>query len=392
MMETLSRSKFLKYFVAGLCWMIFSSLLNNAINKSWLIKRMETANLDALFSGKKLEVSKDIFVVLVTDDDYNSPDFKGASPLNPASLIKIIEAILKCDPKVLGVDFDTSAWTDKQIDTGGVPVVWAREALGKPGKLTLGKALGGTEDICSGVPAYFPDEDGFVREYEEYIEGAGGQYYPSLALNLAEVYKDPNGGSACRHQTSQLGKGNSVEPQLINFLGQNYAFDHLSSEALVQLANSPAWLSSNPLKGKIVLLGGSYRAARDAYPTPFGYLDGVDIIANTVQSRLPGSALNQGPQWLTIFGYLEGVVLLAGLYFVPKNWSLLITVLTGPIYALAINWLAFQWAGAFISFVPCLVGIFVHQVITHIKAYRKLERENLELQKQVQELRQEAPE
>jgi CHASE2 domain-containing sensor protein len=123
------------------------------------------------------------------------------------------------------------------------------------------------------------------------------------------------------------------------------------------------------------------------YTTPFGYLNGVDIIANTVQSRLPGSELKHGPKWLTVFGYLEGVVLLAGLYFVPKGWSLLITVLTGPIYALAINWLAFQWAGAFISFVPCLVGIFVHQVIAHAKAYRKLVRESQELQRQVQDLR-----
>jgi CHASE2 domain-containing sensor protein len=370
--------------------MIFASVLNNAIDRSSLVKRMETANLDALFHGKKLEVSKDILVVLITDDDYNSPDFNGASPLNPASLIKIIEAILRCDPKVLGVDFDTSAWTNKQIDTHGVPIVWAREALGEPGNLTLGKALGGSEDICSGVPAYFPDDDGFVREYKEFIAGAGGQYYPSLALNLAEVYKSPKGGEACRHQTAQLGKNDSVESQLINFAGQNYAFDHLSSGALEQLGNSESWLASNPLKGKIVLLGGSYHAARDAYPTPFGYLDGVDIIANTVQSRLPGSELNHEPQWLTIFGYLEGVILLAGLYFVPKTWSLLITMLTGPIYALAINWLAFQWAGAFISFVPCLVGIFVYQVIAHAKAYRKLLRENQELQRQVQELRQEA--
>jgi CHASE2 domain-containing sensor protein len=368
--------------------MIFASVLNNAINRTWLVKRMETANLDALFRGKKLDVSKDIFVVSITDDDYNSPDFNGVSPLNPASLIKIIDAILRCDPKVLGVDFDTSAWTNNRIDNHGVPIVWAREALGESGKLTLGKALGGSEDICSGMPAYFPDEDGFVREYKEFIEGAGGQFYPSMALNLAEVYKSPKGGGACRRQVSKLGKNDSAASQLIDFLGQNYAFDRLSSGALLQLANSESWMKSNPLKGKIVLLGGSYRAARDAYPTPFGYLDGVDIIANTVQSRLPGSGLNHGPKWLTVFGYMEGVVLLAGLYFVPKAWSLLITVLTGPIYALLINWLAFQWAGAFISFVPCLVGIFVHQAIAHAKAYRKLVRDNQELQSQVRELRE----
>ena len=89
------------------------------------------------------------------------------------------------------------------------------------------------------------------------------------------------------------------------------------------------------------------------------------------------------PVWLNVAGYIEGVVLLAGLYFVSRTWSLLIGVLLGPVYALLVNWLAFQWAGTFVSFVPCFVGIMIHEIVEHTTEYHRLQRENRELHEQL---------
>ena len=165
----------------------------------------------------------------------------------------------------------------------------------------------------------------------------------------------------------------------VNFRGPKNVFDHLSSGVLLKLTNSKAWEKANPLSGKIVLLGGAYRATRDAYPTPFQYLDGVDIIANTVDMNLPGNRqLHDSPLWLTVAGYTEGVVLLAALYFVSPTWRLIVTVLTGPVYALLVSWFAFE-AGTFFSFMPCFAGIVIHEVVEHTTEYRRLKRENLEL-------------
>src|ERR1039457_3314244 len=164
--------------------------------------------------------------------------------------------------------------------------------------------------------------------------------YPSLAFNLVEVSQ--RGPQACRGALPTLDPSQSPELEKVNYRGPKNAFDHLSVRTLKTLKNLPA-SAVHPLHGKIVLLGGAYRAARDAYATPFGYLDGVDIIANTVDMNLPGNKeLKDMPAWVMVAGYAQAVLLLAGLYFVSRTWSLLIHVLVVPVYALLINWLAFQ--------------------------------------------------
>ncbi|MGA3017806.1 MAG: CHASE2 domain-containing protein [Bryobacteraceae bacterium] len=384
MKERSARRKFWRYFGVGVCWMAFTSGIHELADRTWLVQRLETANLDALFSGKKRIVSPDVVVVSITDDDYQNV-FGGISPLNAGKLMKVIDAILAGNPKALGVDFDTSGWAGPPAKYAGKPIVWAREVLGEAGSLTMGKVLGGTEEVCYGVPAYFPDEDGIVREYKEFIQGADHKYYPSVAFNLVEVSQ--RGPQACRGALPNLDRNQSSELEKINFRGPKHAFDHLSIGVLRTLENLPA-SAVHPLHGKIVLLGGAYRAARDAYPTPFSYLDGVDIIANTVDMNLPGNKeLKDTPAWLNAVGYLQGVVLLAGLYFVSRTWSLLIQVLVVPVYALLVNWVAFQWAGTFVSFVPCFVGIVIHEMVEHATEYHRLQRENRELHEQMNHLR-----
>ena len=384
MRKRTARRKFGHYFGVGLCWMAFTSGMHELALHTWLVERLETANLDALFSGKQWKVSPDVVVVSITDDDYQSV-FGGISPLNAGKLMGVIDAILAGDPKALGVDFDTSTWAGPPAKYAGKRIVWAREALGEAGSLTMARVLGGTESVCFGVPAYFPDEDGIVREYKEFIQGADHQYYPSVAFNLVEVSQ--RGPQACRGALANLDRNQSAEAAKVNFRGPKNAFDHLSISALMTLKDLPA--AAHPLHGKIVLLGGAYRAARDAYPTPFSYLDGVDIIANTVDMNLPGNKeLRDMPAWLKVAGYVQGVVLLAGFYFVSRTWRLLIGLLVVPVYALLVNWLAFQWAGTFVSFVPCFAGIVIHEIVEHMIEYHRLQRENRELHKQAAAVRE----
>ena len=388
MKKSSSRRKFWRYFGIGLCWMALTSGLREVADRTWLVQRLETANLDALFSGKQWKVSPDVVVVSITDNDYQTM-FGGISPLNAGTLMEIVDAILAGGPKVLGIDFDTSAWAGAPAKYAGKPVIWAREALGEAGSLTIGKVLGGAEEVCYGVPAYFPDGDGIVREYKEFIEGADHEYYPSMAFNLVAVSRQ--GPQACRRALPNLDQGQSSELEKVNFRGPKNAFDHLSVGALMTLRNLPA-SAAHPLHGKIVLLGGAYHAARDAYATPFGYLDGVDIIANTVDMNLPGNKqLKDMPTWLNVAGYLQGVVLLAIFCFVSRTWKLLIGLLVMPVYALLVNWLAFQWAGTFVSFVPCFVSIVIHEMVEHMTEYHRLQRENRELQVQMSHLRAAPP-
>ncbi len=59
---------------------------------------------------------------------------------------------------------------------------------------------------------------------------------------------------------------------------------------LRQAAKSEAWSTNSPLKGKIVLLGGMYHAARDSYSTPHGPRYGVELIAQALATEFAVAA------------------------------------------------------------------------------------------------------
>jgi CHASE2 domain-containing sensor protein len=371
--------KYLRYVATGLCFMYAFKLLDKGLESTPVVKRLERANLDALFSGKVPDPSatRDIFLITVTDEDYRQI-FGAVSPLQPAKLNEIISAILDSHPRVLGVDFDTSDWKDADIPAhDGTTIVWARELLSAAGKTELGGIpSGASKSDCYGVPSYVPDDDSVIREYSEWAVGSD-QVYPTVAVNLAAAFQK----LPCIHEKSLKDWKKPDHFPLINYAGDARTFNRLSAGALLQLKGTGA----NPLKDKLVLLGGSYHAARDAYPTPVGYLDGVVILAQTALTRLPGHELrSERPEgllhsWISIQSY----VLLLATFFFPKGWRLAITIVTGPVDAFLGNWIWFYTGGTFLSFMPYLVGLTAHQIYDHIKDYRKLIKDNREMRDQL---------
>jgi len=402
MSRPFSWHKYGRYVVTGLCFMYAFKGLTSLIERTPFAQRVERSNLDALFSAKTPEVSQNIFLVVVTEDDYDRL-FGGISPLKPSKLNEIVQAIRESGPKVLGVDFDTAAWTDVAgPSAAGTTIVWARGIIGGPGNVTLANVLGGSPGgVCYGVPEYLPNDDGFIRQYSEYIKGAS-QAFPSLPLNLTEVFL--KGPGACRQAIPIKEWKRPDQPLLINYTGDKYAFNRLSAGSLLQLKGAPgdpeatrrwtAWRAQNPMKGNLVLLGGAYRAARDTYPTPVGYLDGVDILAHTAQTRLPGRALRSDIENEYLRGWFsaQGVVILLLSYFIPKAWRLGIVILTGPVYAFVGGWFWFFSGGTFLSFVPYLIGLVLHQIYDHIKDFRKIEKENREFRERLRGLGVSVPE
>ncbi len=352
--------------------------LDKALESTSVVQHLEKANLDALFHGKPLEVSKDIFLVTVTDDDY-SQIFGGVSPLAPTKMNEILAAILANHPKVLGVDFDTSGWKDIEVPAHeGTTIVWARELIYAGGRTELGGMPNkAAKSDCYGVPSYVPDDDSVIREYSTSAVGSD-RLYPTVPVNLAAAFQ--NRPCIVEQPFKDRKKPGDVPRMLINYAGDARAFNRLSAGALLQLRGSGA----NPLKDKLVLFGGSYRAARDAYPTPVGYLDGVVILAQTAQSLLPGHELHTERggilgSWMAIQSYM---ILLVG-FFLPKGWRLAITLFTGPIDAFFGNWIWFYTGATFVSFMPYLVSLLAHQTYDHIKDYRALTKQNREMKAQL---------
>lgn len=373
------------YFGIGAAVVLVAALATLGMEDSWFFRHMENSNLDIWLHAKAPIPSDRVFIVTITDDDYKVL-FGSTSPLKPAKVMEIIDAILDSGASLIGVDLDTSGWSAKAAAAvQSKPIVWAREYLeGDAQDAGLQKVLGGDgEHVCFGLPAYVPDEDGVIRHYEPVVELPGRREFSFASRMVAGCDAKP-----------PAAEGSKGEDKLINFLGDPKAFGHLSAGNLLTLSQTDGWKhSANPLQGRMVLLGGAFRAARDKFDTPAGRMDGVDIVAHNIVSELPGGEVKSpGSVFFFSVDIGLGLLLVAGGWLLPRKWALLAMLVVVTVTAFLASWLAFRSFGYFASFVPVLGGVLIHELFEHFVEHHELLKEHHELLRERDELRRELAE
>lgn len=359
-------SSFTRYCIQGVLIVLLAAVATHFLEKTSLFRRLENTNLDTWLLARKPTVSDEVMVVVITEDDYKNL-FRATSPLNQDLVQEIVRDIVDSGASVLGVDLDTSRWDPaKAAALKDKRIVWAREASEE--QTELYPVLGGNgEGVCYGLPAYVPDDDFVIRRYDPVLRDKSGHAFPSIAEKLAR---------GCEEAHPAEPEAAEEEAKLINFLGGRMSFDHLSAAAVRTLSKVDTWKQSNPLKGKIVILGGSYRAARDRFLTPAGPMDGVDILAHAVQSELADRKLREpGQAFFFILDVALGVILVLGTWFLPRAFAVPVVLTAIPVIAFLVSLVAFQTLGYFASFVPVLGGVLLHHLIEHVQEYRHLEHE-----------------
>ena len=116
------------------------------------------------------------------------------------------------------------------------------------------------------------------------------------------------GAAVTRSEASEAGQ---VLP--INFVGPSGSFLTIPSDAVAAIGDAGADIAGdNPLRGRIVLVGGTFQDGRDFHMTPFGRMAGVEIQANIAQMLLTQSFVRPAG-WIAVLGVQLVAVLLAGL-------------------------------------------------------------------------------
>jgi CHASE2 domain-containing sensor protein len=390
-----------EHFLTGFAVVIVAALLTVRLHETSFLHWADLANLDAWILIHKPEPSREIVVVDITDNDYREL-FDSQSPLAPARLRTLIWAIAASYPKAIGVDLDTSEWKPSQrqwlpdkikIDQtgvpGSVPVVWALGGSPVEGRgdgemrVTFDSVNGGLGSYCWAVPGVLPDEDGIVRSYMQSVADSKGHRMFGFAAALSAV--SAKGMAGCLQTPPALPAG---EPYpRIAFSGGRDAFEHFTASLVLGAAFSDAWKITNPLRGKIVLLGGSYRAARDKYVTPVAYLDGVDILAHSLQSiSSPNQVREVGKELFLWIDLALGAVLVTLTYW-KKLWAEILAFLLVPVISLLGSLLIYNSLGYFASVMPVVLGVAVHAVIEHIVEHHKLNRELTRLRRELHEIK-----
>ncbi|HXG70844.1 MAG TPA: CHASE2 domain-containing protein [Gemmatimonadaceae bacterium] len=341
-----------------------SQLFTAMLEHQGAFDRLHTAALDSYLVLASPRLITEVVTIGITDADYATV-FEGRSPLDPSKLRQLIEAIAAGRPKLIVVDIDTSG---SQFDSLGAlpcrpPIVWAQDAIGEselaPVPHSSNRVFG---EPCSKGIAVFPrDSDGVVRRYARWVPTREGRM-PTLPWAAVQALNRPDDRA---RETEEL--------LMLNFGGDRFSFPSFSAEQLVVGSRGEAWSSDGPLVGKIVVLGGTFRAARDVYVTPFGERPGMNLVAQAIAAELDHGGIRTANH-VTQFA-LETVIALAIVwinYLVTPTIGVLVAVCAVPVGALVVSWISFSALGFWVSSVPVLAGVTLDQVVHHLRQYQSL--------------------
>ncbi|ANB74934.1 hypothetical protein AYM40_21015 [Paraburkholderia phytofirmans OLGA172] len=261
--------------------------------------------------------SRQVTIVSIEQDDYKQI-FHDQSPLNDQKLRKLIEKILEGNPAALGVDIQTADPQFQSLDN--LPdlnkVVWARASISKSeDRIDPGDVLGDSPaTLISGV-AVFPDdsEDSATRRYQRRV-------------NTTRGAEDTFAWAIAKQSWKESSKGSVTSPN-DDFVVRDVRYtdfpprpEHTASQVI-----APGFGWNGSIDGKIVLLGGRYDAA-DKHKTPYaGEMDGVDVLANAIETEINHRSQASVTR-LQLFFLAISQVLVLNWLFSWKSFGLALTI------------------------------------------------------------------
>jgi CHASE2 domain-containing sensor protein len=321
---------------------------------------LATSSLDAAIAVQRPEDSQTVRLVTINDQDYANL-FHARSPLDANVLAKILAAVARASPRVIVVDVDTADDSFKTLAAPPVPIVWdvSGDQLAD-GKFKLDLPIGGSPLPSGSVLALAIaplDDRGIVRGYQETYPLESGGSVSSPGFAAAQLFKGqpspPVNAAADTH--------------LIDF---HYRFAPVRASDLLQDADSNTWDQLASFKDQAVVIGGTYRVARDRYATPKGLLNGSEIVAQAAASEIAATFIPTVNRWLTgALMLLGGLMTLAIYNWLPFKKAFLSSLLLVPILSIGSNWLLFHRFAAWGAMVPLVFAVIVAELYSKAALY-----------------------
>lgn len=336
-------------------------LLTFFFSSGGLLRKFETTALDVMMRLRHRRSFSEVAVVRITDEVYQN-HFGGQSPLDPAKLQGLIEAIALGRPKLIAVAIDTSAPAFKAMQIPlGPQIVWARDGVYSniENRFRLFDVLGGREpQPPAGVVVLMKDDDGVVRRYTRLCRTDKG-VVPSLPWAVVKQLSDG--------RTKALKE--SDEELLVEYVRSNRV--NFPADVILDHAADEGYQTDGPLKDKIVILGGDY-AAQDEHDTPLGWSLGSEVLAQMIETELQGGGRSPASTpAILLLEVVDGFILLVLFRVLSWGKALLVGAFALPLLALLCSLVAFWSLAHWAYFVPILLLVFFHQLYERGKEYFK---------------------
>ena len=243
-----------------------------------LPEQLANSSLDAAIAVQRSVLARSVRLVTIDDQDYASL-FHSRSPLDPQVFARILRAVAAGHPRAIVVDIDTEDSSFLTMQAPLVPTVWnvSGEQLAD-GKFKVAAPLGGRGPTIGSVAALAMaprDERGIVRGYQHTYPLENGLSVDSPGYAAARIVA----GHAPKESAHRAGE--------THFLDYRYRFVPIWLAELLQDAEAVAWDKIALFEGQVVVIGGTYRVARDQYATPKGIPSYICQRAGTINCRAP---------------------------------------------------------------------------------------------------------
>lgn len=352
----------------------------------WL-EAPSAAVLDSFSILTQGEIPSNVVLVEITEEDYREV-FKQTSPLDPKLISQLVETASRFRPLAVGVDIDTSseAFTNVKPPTGSIPVVWAVGARSaaerddrhrEPGaagilnpfheretELVAEPVLGRdwAPNLRAGLSVFVADADTVVRRYSRGCSVAtGGGHARHVDSFPMAVSRAARGAGAEDLETPS-------EPVLIRFPPLNQGPARLPASFVLHASAEHAAHPEQPwpalldrFRGHVVLIGGTYAAARDSIATPNGRISGLSLIAAAVETELAGGGMGQVHRLAMLIVDIGLAVLLIYFGYALTVKAMLIGGAAVIVGVTMLSFFVFSSGLVFLNAAPLLVGVLLHQ-------------------------------
>jgi adenylate cyclase len=290
-------------------------------------------------------------LVIVAIDDAAFDALGRRQPLPRDYLARVLRGVTRAGAVVIGLDISLRTASAPEDDRAMAAAIIDVGARGDRRLVVAGPSLPSTGPLADPVlrrivvtraPDVPVDADAVVRRAALEVGGV-----PTFAAAVADVaVADP-------HAVYR-----------INFIGPTGSFLTIPSDAVAAIGDAGVDVAGdNPLRGRTVLVGGTFVDGRDIHRTPYGFMPGVEIQANIVHMLATGSLVRPAG-WLAGFGVQLVAVLLAGLVMVAMRplWGTALCLAGALLLGVPASYLAFSRGGYWVDFllpvaVTSLLGV-----------------------------------
>jgi adenylate cyclase len=244
-------------------------------------------------------------VVIVAIDDAAFEGLQQRQPLPRDYLARVVRGLRRSGAAVVGVDIALTSATDTddvfadELEALGTSVLV--DPTPSTGPLATVKAGRAAADVAE-------DDDGFVRRVP-FLVSREDAMLPSLGLAVAAraLRMEPQ---ALADRLGERAPGALVR---LNLAGPAGTFLTLPSDAVAALADpAVAIADDNPLRGRVVLVGATFRESRDTFRTAHGMLPGVELHANVAHMALTDAFIRPSSWFIGLILQFGVVAFVAG--------------------------------------------------------------------------------